>query len=184
MEIKLNLISPEKKEKLKKTRHLSLILRLEFFFGLALVIFLVVLASFEYVLRLNLSTQLSDYQKGGNFQKIKEVNDFDEKFASANSQIVSLSKIENDQAYWSNIFLKINDIIFPAISVNSLFNEGYSFTILGNASTRDDLILLKEKIEKEDCFFEINLPLSNLVGKNDVEFGISFKVDKECLDKK
>jgi hypothetical protein len=49
------------------------------------------------------------------------------------------------------------------------------------ANNRDNLIQFKDNLEKESCFSEINLPLSNLVEKENVEFQIDFNIKKDCL---
>jgi len=57
----------------------------------------------------------------------------------------------------------------------------YSVLLTGKAKSRDDLITFKENLEKEECFSNVNLPLSNLVAQKDVEFQIDFSIKKECL---
>ena len=54
----------------------------------------------------------------------------------------------------------------------------------GLADTREDLIFLKEKLGEDGCFSDIDLPLSNLVDKNNIEFQIVFKIKSDCLKKK
>jgi hypothetical protein len=89
--------------------------------------------------------------------------------------------IKKDQVYWSAFFDKMNGIVFPGIDVFSISNVDYSITILGRSLTRDDLILFKEKLEKDSCFSSVDLPLSNLVDKSNIEFQIDFEISKDCL---
>jgi len=53
----------------------------------------------------------------------------------------------------------------------------------GAADTRDNLLAFKDNLEKEGCFSNVDLPLSNLVDKTDVSFRIVFDVKESCLKK-
>jgi len=54
-------------------------------------------------------------------------------------------------------------------------------TIRGISQNRDNLILFKENLEKEDCFEDVKLPLSDLANKEKIDFQIDFLVKNECL---
>lgn len=181
---RLNLISPERKEIIAKKNRLRLVLRLETVVTGMLVIFLAVLGSFWYILYLGLSAQSFAGQNNAKSAQYEKIKGYDEKFAQTNAEIAKIMTVKKDQLYWSVIFSKLNELVFPGISVKSLSTSDYAISLLGVAGAREDLILFKEKLEGESCFSAVNLPLSNLVEKNNFEFQIDFSISKDCLQKK
>jgi type IV pilus assembly protein PilM len=181
MEIRLNLIPPEKKAEIAKNHNLRLIIRLEVFLAIVVLLFIVVLASFSYILNMNMGNQLNEKKQTEKEVQYEKIKNYDEQFSLANSKISKIMTIKKDQVYWSAFFDKMNGIVFPGIDVFSISNVDYSITILGRSLTRDDLILFKEKLEKDSCFSSVDLPLSNLVDKSNIEFQIDFEISKDCL---
>lgn len=183
MEIKLNLIPPNKKEEIRKSRRLRIAIRTEIALTIIAVVFLAVLLSFSYSLELDLAGENmlnSEIEKADQFEKIKN---YDNQFAQANERIAQVAAIDQAQIYWSKIFKKISQLILPGIEVRSLSIDQNYVTISGLSDTRDSLIEFKGKLEEDACFLDIVLPLSNLVDKVDVDFRIIFKVKEDCLKK-
>lgn len=54
-------------------------------------------------------------------------------------------------------------------------------TVGGMAESRDALIRVKKSLEEDVCFEEVNVPLNDIVLKNDIDFQIKFKVNDNCL---
>jgi Tfp pilus assembly protein PilN len=182
--IKLNLIPPERKKEIAKSVRLKLAVRIEVAFTLVIIIFFAVLLSLQYILGLNLASQEIVKVQGEKASQSEKILQYDKQFEEINAQISKIMTIRRDQLYWSEIFFKLNELVFSGITVTSLHTSDYSIVISGDSDTRDDLILFKEKLEKEDCFSNVNLPLSNLVDKNNIKFQIDFNIDKNCLKKK
>lgn len=183
MEIKLNLIPPKKKEEIKKNKRLKTAIKAEIVLTIILMVFFSVLLSFRYVLGIELTgekTLNAQIERNDQFGKIKS---YDDQFNQANDMIKQVAVIDQTQLYWSRVFVKISQLILPGIETKSLSTDNSAVTISGIADTRDNLIAFKSNLEKESCFSQINLPLSNLVDKENVTFQIVFDVDKKCLKK-
>ena len=43
---------------------------------------------------------------------------------------------------------------------------------------------MKDNFSQEGCFTDINLPLSNLVSKDNIDFQIQFNIKEECVKNK
>ena len=183
MEIKINLVPPVKKEEIKKNNRLKVAIKIELVMTMTLLIFFAALLSFRHILNLNLSLYADARQKSAEAAQYEKIKDFDDKFNEINSQAARIASVKKDQLHWSSIFLCLDGLVFSNIKVKSLATSDYSATLSGIADTRDDLILFKEKMEREKCFSDIDLPLSNLVDKDNVEFKINFNINKDCLNK-
>lgn len=183
MEIRLNLIPPHKKEELKKNKRLKTVVKSEIVLTIMLVGFFIVLLSFRYILDIGLKGEMllnSEMEKADQFEKIKS---YDNQFAAANDRIKQVALIDQSQLYWSRVFVKISQLVSSGIAIDALSTENYAVTISGHADTRSELIGFKNKLEKESCFSGVDLPLSNLVDKDNVGFKIVFNVNENCLRK-
>lgn len=181
MEINLNLVSPEKKEKIRKKNQIIFAIRIELFFTILLAVFLFIILSFNYILNLNLSSVLGAEERSINSGRYDKIKEFDKNFNQVNQNLSDIISIKNSQLYWSKLFLKLNDVIFPGIGIDSISSSDYSISLRGVSDTRDNLILLKDKLAGEKCFSDVDLPLADLVGKDNITFQIDFIIDKNCL---
>ncbi len=96
-----------------------------------------------------------------------------------NSTITNIENIQSEYINWSYLLeflhqLSSEDVNISSISVNK---EKKEIILRGMAMTRDGLLQLKEKLEESNYFTEINLPIKNLLEKENISFDInsSFK---------
>lgn len=181
MEIRLNLIPPQKKEEIRKSKRLATTIKSEVVLFMILTVFFSVLISYRYILSINLMGETilnAEVEKADQFEKIKNYGD---QFSRANDSIKQIASIDQAQLYWSRIFVKLSQLISTGIEIDSFSTNDFSVTLAGTADTRDNLITFKDDLEKEKCFSGVDLPLSNLVDKTNVDFQIVFNLDENCL---
>jgi hypothetical protein len=181
MEIKINLIPPYRKEEITKSKRLKLVMRI----GMAIFSIAVLFFSFLFgvykILEINYLV-VSDFQKSSaDKDKYERIKQLDGEFQKINIQMADLISIKEDQFYWSNMFIRLSHLVIPGVSLDNVATKDYAVFLVGKANNRDNLILFKEKLEREECFSDINLPLSNLVSKEDIDFQIDFKIKSDCL---
>lgn len=181
--IRLNLIPPEKKKEIAKSNHLKLVIGTEFFLTLIIVCFFGVLLSLRYILSLSYEARANFLAKGRETEQYERIMYFDEQFKKINKQVSAVISVKKDQLFWSFLLEKLSQLVFSGIEINTLDTNDYLVSIIGTANSRNDLILFKEKLESEKCFSDIDLPISDLVNKDNVEFQIDFKINQNCLKK-
>ena len=182
MKIKLNLIPPQRKEEIKKAYWLRLVSRWEIEFVLLLLLFIAVLASMNFILKINIATETdSVLVVGKDSDKYDLISEYDKEIKDISGQVASVKKIQDNQLYWSRLLLKLNEKVFDGIEITDLTTSDYAVVLDGKANTRDDLIAFKDSLVQDQCFSNVELPLSNLVSKDNVEFQISLAIKKECL---
>lgn len=184
MKIKLNLIPPGKREEIEKAKKLRTAIKWELELASVLAIFLAMLFSINYILQINLS--MAENNAGLNRQdveKIKEISRFDFDIRKINLKMSEILKIQSGQLYWTNFFEKLHRAVPFEVIVSSIVTDNYKVTISGKARDRDILVAFKEGLEKDDCFSDVNLPLSNLVARENADFTLSLIIKKECLKK-
>lgn len=180
MKIKLNLIPEQKKEEINQANLFRLILKWQVeLFGI-IMIFTAMLLSINYILKFTLASDVQAEAAKSETQ-YKEMENYDLEIREINTRTSQIEKIQKGQLDWFNFFKKINDQFSSSIEIKKIATLNYQVLLSGKANNRDNLISFKENMEKENCFSDVNLPLSNLVERNDVEFQIDFKIKKECL---
>lgn len=182
--VEVNLIPPGRKVEIAKIRRLKLILRIELMVFIILSVFFLVLLSFNYVLKLDLGVVFADPNLAQNRQRYDRIVKYNEDFSRLNLQTGETLNMENDQLYWSKLLSLLSEKEISGIEITSLSTKDYNILIGGKADARDDLIAYKEKLDQEECFSGVDLPLSNLVLPKDIDFQISFKIKEDCLKKK
>jgi len=181
MEIKLNLLPQEKKEKISRQRHFVVAVFWEAMVLLAVVMAMAFLFSINYVLSLNADIAKESRASDSEKEKYDEILKYETEFSDVNSKIGDSLSIAGDQLYWSNFFIKMSRIVPEGVDIVSIATKDYSIVLTGEAQARDDLVAFKDKLVSDDCFSNIDLPLSDLVSRDDIDFGINININKDCL---
>lgn len=179
----INLLPRGKKEEIQRRR------RFQFVIGWELAIVLILLFSFSFLWAVDYlieaDTQiLATINEGElNGEKYSAVKHYQDKFLDINDRLSVISKIDADQLYWTELFLKLSETIPAQIEISTLSTRDYGVFLVGMAETRDVLLEYRDRLSKESCFSEVTLPLSNLVSKENIAFQIDLEINPDCLKK-
>ncbi len=184
MKIKINLLPQNKKEEIARVSLFHAILGWELTILFIMSLVIVFLFGVDHLLKLNL--QLVSESKDSAFSnaQYETVKYYENKFSEINSKLSKISGITRGQIYWSELFLKLNGAAPDNIEISGLSTNNFSVSLAGEAKTRDDLLLFEDNLSKNDCFENINLPLSNLVSKDNVVFQMDLEIKEACVKKK
>ena len=184
MRIYLNLLPEEKKEEVAKKRGFLKVIRNEFLFSVSIVSFFSILFVMNICLRIK-AQSIDDVFNLDNSQKeYKELESYEQQFKDINSKIMNISRIESSHLNWVNVFYKISNVVPDDVYISDLATADYGISMAGKAKTRDNFLKFQENIKNENCFSDVEVPLSSLVSKENVEFQINFKVKDDCLKNK
>lgn len=184
MKIKLNLIPPGKREEIEKAKKFRKTLKWELELLFIFAVFLAMLFSISYILQINLTMAENNAGLNGqDVESIKEISRFDSEIRKINIKMSEILKIQSGHLYWTNFFEKLNEAVPFEVAVNGIVTDNYGAKVSGRARDRDVLIAFKESLEKSDCFEGVDLPLSNLVAKENIDFTLNLSINKECLKK-
>ena len=181
MEIKLNLIPDYRKEEIRRSSLLRVVLRWEIEIVFILAGFFLLLVSLNQILQIKLDSQTAEIGRMQDKAKYDRLKELDENFKSINAKIAMDKSIQEDQLYWSRMFERIENDVPENVSVLKIANKNYKVLLAGQAMTRDDLLKLEDSFSRDECFAEVDLPLSNLVSKDNVSFQIEFTAKEECI---
>lgn len=164
-----------------KAKRLKLVVRIELAIFVFILIFFAFLFSLRHILILNNNATISETGSSNEKVQYDKLKKYDEEFNQINSNISQIEEIRKGQLYWSNMFLGINQSILPGITLENVATKDYAVFLVGKADSRDNLIAFKDRLEKNDCFASVNLPLSNLVYKGSIDFQMDLNIKEDCV---
>lgn len=178
MKLNINLLSPERKERLKfiQSAHLAFKIGLNGVF--ALLIFYLFLFSYRYSVR----EQNKVFQK--EWDRLEKTDDY--LTIEKNKKLVNdfssfADKLEKNFSveflHWQVLDRVDSFLPEKAFLKEISIGEG-QVVIKGRCASREDFLLLKEKMEKDDFFSEVQSPLSNFTSSQNVDFELTAKIKK------
>jgi len=181
MKIYLDLLPQQRKQEIKRKKTFRSILREEVLFLFPVIAFIIILLNVYYVLTLQRDSSATGHKTEQSQDKYQQLSTYEAKFKQTNILDQKLVKIKTGHLHWQQIFQKLSDATPDGIYVSELSTKDYKVFMVGKAKTREDLLGFKEKLESVECFSDINVPLSNLVVKNDIDFQIDLTITENCL---
>ncbi|MEI8344136.1 MAG: PilN domain-containing protein [Candidatus Moraniibacteriota bacterium] len=181
MKISLDLLPQNKKDEIKRNKLFRELLREEIFFLFPLLILIIILVNVNYLLSIQRSSSQAAYEFQQNQDKYQELDKYDAEFKNINNATSLLLKVQNGHLRWANVFSHLGQAIPSGIAINNFANKNYVVSLAGKALTRNKLLEFKGNLEKDACFGGVNVPLSDLVVKENVDFQLDFNVTQECL---
>jgi hypothetical protein len=181
MKIYLNLLPQERKNEMARKKRFGMIVRDEILFLLPLLVFILILADTYYVMNLQRNSAAVEFTLQQSQGQYQELSMFDRKFREANGTVASLLKFQTGHLHWMRFLENLSGAAPDGISISDLSSKNFQIFLIGKAKTRDNLLKFKENIQNSDCFHDVNVPLSDLVVKENADFQIDFYVSEDCL---
>jgi Tfp pilus assembly protein PilN len=181
MKISLDLLPQNKKAEIRRDKLFREILKEELMFVFPLLVLIAILGNIYYLLTIQKSINNNAYEFQQGQGQYKELNKYDKEFKKINETDNFLIRIQSGHLRWANILNRLGQAIPGEVMIDSLANKNFNVYLVGNAKTRDDLLEFKSNLEKDSCFQNVNVPLSNLVVKDNVDFQMDFSVTQACL---
>ena len=184
MKILLNLLPEEKKKEIQKRKVIKLVIWQEVLIILSIVFFI----SIAYGSNLALKIQLGGLEKAsleeenlGGYNRVKE---YEKEFQEINEKVSFIAKIQENHFHWQVILAEFNELVTNEIELDDLISNDYEIIVNGKARTRESLVALQERVTSSECFFDVQVPLSDIVVREDIDFQLSFSINRDCLKDK
>lgn len=170
----LNLISEELKKEIK-LRHLYLFIKK---INLTLIIITIIIAIILLAAKTILQSKFNNVIDQTTLVT-KNNQGYNNKIKDINSRIDFVEAIQNDFIPWSNLLKTVADVTPEDISLYYLkVNfEKQTIKINGKAGLRGSLLNFKQKMEATTIFENINLPINNILEKENINFEIDAKIN-------
>jgi len=180
MKSKINLIPNYRKKEIHQQNVFLKIMRWNFEFTAVYLAFIIMLFVVGYILKLDLEINLIQLNPN-NIARFNDFKEEDGKIKTMNDLVGKTKKIQEGQLNWTKFLYKLEMMLSEGIVLEKISTKDTSIFLAGNSNTSDNLIIFKEAISKDSCFSNIELPLSYVVNKENVDFQMTFNFDKNCL---
>ncbi|NQU84013.1 MAG: hypothetical protein HQ536_04870 [Parcubacteria group bacterium] len=174
--ITLNLLSPQKKKETEENILYASIKNILAIFLIFIIFVSVILLGSKLILSRNFEkvieqTTLIVKEYGGVNRNIKEIND----------KLINISKSQEEFIEWSSNLLQTAKLVPENIEISAIvLRKGSSQTLLkGYAKTRGELLILKTNLEESELFEKVELPFSNLLKREDIDFEFQLTLSEE-----
>jgi len=181
MKIKLNLLPKIKEKKIRNKKILKFIIFQEVLIIIVTLFFFGLIKGLNAVSILQMRGIEQEISNSDNRDEYRQIKKYEENIKSAKEKVNFISLIQKSESDWLVVFSKLSEIIDEDIVLESINGNGFLVTIKGVAKDRDSLIRVKKSFEEDSCFKDINIPLNDIVLKNDIDFELKFNVDEKCI---
>ncbi|HNP74951.1 MAG TPA: hypothetical protein PKL09_01155 [bacterium] len=173
IQINLNLLSPEHKKELKVKRIYITIKEMVMLILLFTCISAILLLLSRYFLEEQLAMLMDK-----NATAIRVGEEINKKVVTFNEKITNAYNIQQKSKHWSQLLVTIATITPADIAYNSIkiYPEKTLIELQGTAQTRQALINFKNELDDNDSFSEIDLPLTDLLAKENNSFTLKAKI--------
>lgn len=177
---KINLLPPQEKKKLELIKlsyfSVSLIAR----FVVVLAIFVLILISTYFSLRILINSQNNLIEIRQSDKKIQRQSEIEKKVQWLNQEAKKINLKQNDLIVWVPILEELSQITSAGIY---LINFSYrtpidQINLNGWASNRDKLLAFENSLKESPYFKEVKSPLTNLIKQTDINFSFTLKLDE------
>ncbi|EKE15942.1 MAG: hypothetical protein ACD_11C00072G0010 [uncultured bacterium] len=181
MKTYLDLLPEEKRVAIRRKKRFREIIKQETAFLFPLLILFAMLMSINIILEIenNGIGQLGNLFESGN--QTQGLDFYEKTFKEINQKTSDINSFQKKHLYWSGVINSIVELVPQNIYLSDLSTKDFQVFLIGRALEREALIDFQSKITGNGCFENVNVPLSNFVAKNDIDFQMDFSIKKECL---
>jgi|SRR3989344_3694982 len=186
----INLLPQKEKQALVFQKNINLTMVLGGISVVFLICLALVLLSLEFYILQQVSVQDSILDEVVTKYQTKDFVSLLGELQNYNSVLTKTDSFYKKQTYATDVLRIIlnverpEGITFNRVSIDQMAtNKIVKVNIEGNSLTRDNLILYKNNIEKQENIKNIVLPPSSLVKPSNVSFNLTFDVDESKLIK-
>lgn len=177
--IKLNLLPPQEKGEIASRRALRKafgwgILSLFFVF-----VFLLLLSSVWWYLLIQLKSAEDILKQVETSPQSVAFKEFKKEVDDINRQLKYLDQLQAETKNYPFYLEKLTSLTKEGIKFKNISIEQDKIVIEGHALTRENLLSLKEALAASPYFEKLDIPLSNFLRQNEIDFSFSFQIKRQ-----
>lgn len=181
MKIYLNLLPEERKKQIHRAKRFKLLIGQEILFLLPLVIFGIMLFFVLFLLNMQLDSIILNNTKQSEQSIYKELDEYERVIKEFNGDVAAIKDISDKHLQWSKYLSTVASLMPEGVSISDMSTKEYQVFLVGEAKNRESMMKFKEALEGSACFESVNVPLSNLVAKENIEFQVDVTLKRDCL---
>jgi len=177
--IKINLLPPKQIEKIRLTilyQNVLSSLLIVFLMILFLTIILALVLIFLNLNYLNIEKKINAQQ----IQTIEteSINSMQTKVKDLNDNLLKIKTIQDKRSHLYDVLDKVNEELFKSVKVYTLDisreKDVNLISVTGNAPLRENLVAIRNILNTDPHYKEVDFPLANLANPKNINFRFSF----------
>lgn len=181
MKMQINLLPESRKALAARNKRFSKIVNQEILFSIPVLVFIGMLAGIFLISGYERQTAEINFSSSAKNENYKDLEFIENKTKYINTKSSEIIKFQESHLKWADVLGQLVEVLPEGMSITSLSTKDYQIMVLGKADKRETLIGFQKRIEESSCFENINLPASNFVEKENINFAVDFYVKKDCL---
>jgi len=172
--IGLNLLSKQKKEKLKEYKVLNTFKLVSYI----ILVFIILLLAFLYASSYYISNQIENIST--NIEKTQSASpdseiSYSKTIKEINEKINSINNIQSEYVLFSNYLMDFTKLVPSSIKINNLSinQETNVIQLDGYAPIRQNFLQFETNLKNSSIIEKLESPISNLIKKEDINFTLS-----------
>lgn len=174
----INLLPPQYKDKIREAKKI----RIAFNFGIFVIICLMILwLSFVFInSRIDNMKEVQAFLVVAEKTKIKQLEEIKAKIGTINGMISEINKFYNNQVALSDILIQLSNVLNREAELDNFsFNKTSGQVVIsGTVQTLKGLNELKDILNSQSNFRDVNLIIPSYVPKEDITFKVDFFIKK------
>ena len=183
MKIYLDLLPEDRKKEISRKKRFRIVAKQGFLFTTPIFLFIAILASINLILKTQNDGMEQALLIGGGQDKYHNLKFYEDEFRSINEKVRNINMFQEKHLKWSNALAHLLEVIPDGVTVTDLSSNNHQIFLVGKAREREILISFRDSMGQSECFEGVNVPLSNLVTKADIDFQMDFLIKNDCLVK-
>lgn len=184
MKIMLDLLPEEKKDAIRQNKNFLRVIRQEIIFSLPIFAFIVILLVINVTQKIIAQGAGTNFNMASSQKDYKDLKLYEDTFSEIGEKTSEILKIQKNHLNWLGLFSRLESAVPEKVYFSGLTTDNYKISLAGRAKSREDFLRFQESIKSEACFSNINVPLSSLVSKENVDFQMDFEISEDCLKNK
>lgn len=174
--ITLNLLAPGKKQELQLKRLYQIIKNLIILTLLVTIATAIILLLTKMVLQNHFNDVVEQTTL-----TTKNVQIFNKDIKDFNKYVKAIDNIQNNYIPWFPFLTQFLNLAPQEIQIYNIDIKEEIMLITGLAKNRSELLKFKENLDQSDLFIKIDIPLENLLQKENVKFTIRTELELDKL---
>jgi len=179
--IEFNLLPPEEKAEINSQKDFKKVLVWGSFSLIFVLIFLAMLSSIWLYLLIQLNSIQSIVNEMEASSQNKTFNDIKKEIDDANQRMQSFDKLQIQGKQYSFYWQKLTESAISGITLKHALINDTKVVIEGRAATREILLSFKDALKNSAYFQNLNIPLSNFLKQNNIDFSLTFELKQQQL---
>lgn len=108
----------------------------------------------------------------------RSTENYSNQVSAINTKIQAIDSIQKSHITWSGLFAYIDSLADSNLSFNriSINKSKNILEATGSAKNREDILKLKESLEKKEIFADVEFPISNFLKKENINFEFTLTI--------